>query len=142
MNYYNNYSTLDNTRRDDLVNIILEDIHYHSVHLSPKDYPPILQEIKTLFPKEASFLVNTFYVYTIFWSFAYLLVFWIVYVYVYMLIYFLNHLKFINKFRISEFGLLSIKKLWFYHTPSRINMPYSLAIKAGLKYSKFLIDSK
>lgn len=44
-----------------MVAIILEDIHYSGRYLSPKDYPPILEEIQSLFPAEKNCLVRFFF---------------------------------------------------------------------------------
>lgn len=57
LEYYKTHQSLDKFRRDDLVSIILEDIQYNEYCLSPKDYPPILNEIESVFPKEKEFLV-------------------------------------------------------------------------------------
>lgn len=58
LQFYETHSVLDSIRRDDLITIILEDIQYHNQILSPKDYSPILLQIKLLFPSEENSLVS------------------------------------------------------------------------------------
>ena len=48
--------------RADLINIILEDIFYHSSKLSPQHFPPLVEQILNLFPSEIKVSI-LFYLY-------------------------------------------------------------------------------
>ncbi|KAF5276402.1 hypothetical protein FQR65_LT16350 [Abscondita terminalis] len=61
LEYYKKNLCLDKLRRDSLVTVILEDIHYNGTNLSPKDYPNILAEIESNFPSEKKFLDYYFF---------------------------------------------------------------------------------
>ncbi|XP_055916553.1 uncharacterized protein LOC129949246 [Eupeodes corollae] len=50
--FYKDNNHLIDSFRADVINIILEDIFFHKKKLTPKDFPPIIEEILELFPSE------------------------------------------------------------------------------------------
>lgn len=61
--FYANNGYLIDSFRADLIIIILEDILFHDRKLSPKDFPPIIEEILNEFPNELKVSIYYFLLY-------------------------------------------------------------------------------